>query len=203
MSMLAQTLKHKQQAMTLVEILIAMMLFSIIATMGYSGLSNVINLQTQQKRIQNEQEDLQRVLLIMARDFYQIVPRPIRDNNGSVKGSVTFDGNNNIIEFTRSGNSHPITFNRSQFLRVGYILEDDELYRLHWYHLDRTLDAVPQKNRLLRKVDSITYRFMDDKKTWGKSWTKKNAEQVPVAIEMVLAMENGTEYLHTFPLVQQ
>lgn len=192
----------KQHAMTLVEILISMVLFGIIAAIGYGGLSNLINLQNNQNRIQSEQEDLQRVLLIMARDFYQIVPRPIRNNTGSVIGSLFYDSNNNTIEFTRSGNSNPISFNRSQFLRVGYQLEEDTLYRLHWKHLDRILSSVAQKNPLVREVDSISYRFMDENKTWKRTWSNSNPEKIPTAIEMILTMQNGAEFLHTFPLIQ-
>jgi general secretion pathway protein J len=193
---------HSENAMTLIEILIAMILFSVIATMGYGGLSNIIDLQREQKRIQREQEDIQRVLLIISRDFYQIVPRPVRNNTGAVIASVHFDSNNNTIEFTRSGNSHPITFNRSQFLRVGYTLEDDQLYRLHWHHLDRVLSTIPEKNLLLRDIDSIKFRFMDKTKIWKKTWSPRNVNEIPNAIEMILTMQNEVEYLHTFPLVQ-
>lgn len=197
-----KVMQKSQQAMTLMEILIAMVIFGLLASMGYGGLSNVIDLQKQQNRIQNDQEDLQRVLLIMARDFYQIVPRPIRGNSGAFVASVSFDANSNAIEFTRSGNSHPITFNRSQFLRVGYRLEDDTLYRLHWHHLDRVLSAVEQKNPLLRQVQSIQYRFMNEKRSWSKRWSPKNINRIPAAIAMILTMDNNVQYVHTFPLVQ-
>lgn len=194
--------QSKKSGFTLLEILVALSIFSVIATMGYSGLNKILKLQERQEEIQQAQEDLQRALLIVSRDFYQMVPRPVRDNSGSFINAVSFDSNNNKIQFTRSGNTYPITFKQSSLQRIAYNLEDDKLYRTHWSMLDRPLSAFPSKYQLLENVTRMTLRFMSSGGTWSNFWNPASLTTMPKAIELTLEMKDKQIFLHTFPILK-
>ncbi len=201
--------KEESRGFTLIELLVAMVLFSWLAVMGYSGLSNIIKQQTVQQELQQRKEDLERSLLVMARDFYQIVPRTVRNNEGEVTAALAFDDNNNFIEFTRINSSIPFfseedaLFRQSRFSRIGYKLEGRKLYREHYYALDRSFAAVPSKTLMLDQVDSFDIRFLKSDNTWSKFWSiteKKDA--LPLAIEVKIKLEGGNEYTHLFPVIE-
>ncbi len=195
---------------TLVELLVAIGLFSILAAMGYGGLSNIIQFQKVQQEAQVQKEDIERALLVMARDFYQIVPRRVRDNTGKAEAALTFDSDNQHIEFSRVGSAIPYfadddaLFRRSRFSRVGYLLEGEIIYRLTYTALDRALSAVPRRTPMLRDVDEFKIRFLSDNQAWSSSWGAKTTDvtQLPRAIEVTVILTNTTEYTHLFPIIE-
>ena len=191
-----------QVAFTLVELLVAMAIFGILSAMGYGSLSNILSLQSRQQQVQQAQEDLQRALLILARDFYQIVPRPVRDNLGKPENAFRYDSNNNTVEFTKSGNFQPIKFRQSSLQRIGYSLEGDILYRQHWTALDRPVDATVSKYPILKSVSALNFRFLNAKKEWSKFWQPQGLTDLPFAIAVEIELTDGSTFLHTFPVLQ-
>ena len=198
-----------KKGFTLIELLIAMSLFSLLATMGYTGLSNIISFQTAQEQSKQRKEDVEQALLIMSRDFYTIYPRAIRNNEGRFEAALTFDDNSSIIEFTRIGSITPYfsedsaLFRRSRFLRVGYQLEGDEFYRLYYPTLDRTLGTEAIKTLLLKGVADFEVQFLVQgslKKFWSASI--RNIRELPEGVEVKLTLKDDTEYVHFFPVVQ-
>ena len=200
----------KSFGFTLIEFLVAVGIFSLIATMGYSGLSQVIKTQKAQTRAQLKIKDIERALLVMARDFYQIVPRSVRNNQGNLIATLVFDDNSNFIEFTKLNSAIPYfseeeaQFRRSRLTRVGYKLEGSDFYREHYNTLDRTLGTVPSKTLMLKDVLDFSVRFLNADRTWSKFWltSKTDLEQLPVAIEIKLTIHGGNEYTHLFPVLE-
>ena len=193
---------NQNRGFTLVEILVAVAIFSILAAMGYEGLSNILSLQSKLKQTQMAQQDLQRALLIMSRDFYQIVPRPVRNNSGEQVSALDYDSNSSIIEFTKSGNVHPINPKQSQLQRIGYALEGDTLYRQHWSSLDRPQSATVNRYAIMKGVNDLSFRFMSQTKEWSNFWEPRTLIDLPLAIEVTVSLEDEQSFLHTFPILQ-
>src|SRR5690242_2240764 len=94
-------LQNKNGGFTLLEILIALFIFTILSLMLASALHNVIGIQTATENNADRLRKLQIVLLIMSRDIEQTVNRPVMGVNG--KEEIAFRGTPLKFEFTHTG----------------------------------------------------------------------------------------------------
>ena len=68
---------------TLLELLIAVSVFAIMAVMAYGGLSNVISNSTSSEKSLERLHQVQLAMLKISRDFNQLSKRSIRDEYGN------------------------------------------------------------------------------------------------------------------------
>jgi general secretion pathway protein J len=181
-------------AFTLIEVLVAVAIFGILAAFAYGTLSRTVTsaevLTAQMDRL----EAVQRTMRFISEDFQQLAPRPVREQLGDVVGaalSTDFESDY-AIELTRGGWSNPAGLPRGTLQRVAYRLEEDRLIRYHWTVLDRTLSNEPLARQLLDGVETITFRFMRDNGEWTEAWPPEDRpgpmgfRQRPRAVEIVL-----------------
>ena len=83
------SLQAKQQGFTLLELMIASIIFAIMAVMAYGGLDNVISNSQSSKQSLQRLQQIQQSVSILNRDFGQIIPRPIRDEFGNPQPYLT------------------------------------------------------------------------------------------------------------------
>jgi general secretion pathway protein J len=69
---------------TLLELLVALAIFAVLATMAYAALNSVLTARKQVEAKSARLSALQTALMIMERDVEQAVPRGIRDEFGDV-----------------------------------------------------------------------------------------------------------------------
>lgn len=146
---------------TLVELLVAMVIFSIMAGGMYLVFNNFIRVKEVTDRDSARLAAMQRAFTFIQRDISFVVPRPVRDEYGSVDRSDAMISNGDEIEFTRGGwNSPPfLERKRSELQRVGYKLEEGKLIREYWYVLDRAQDSTSRKLELLEGVEELSFLF--------------------------------------------
>ncbi len=197
----------RQQGFTLLELMIASIIFAIMAVMAYGGLSNVIDNSQSSKQALQRLQKIQQSVSILNRDFRQIVPRAIRDEFGNPQPYLTAGNNiDNLVEFTRGGRVNPGGLLRSSLLRVAYQLDDETLVRLQWPHLDRSQEQQPRKTTLLDNIEQVTIRFLDDKGEWQEQWPPLNAisgaeaAAPPLAIEILLQLKDWGEIRRLYEL---
>ena len=180
-----------QEGFTLLELLVALTIFSLIAVMAYGGLQTVLNEQTRTEANAESLEALQKTYLVMQRDIEQAVPRPIRDEFGDEQGPLV---GTTLFQLTRGGWNNPVDQPRSTLQRVGYALEERQLIRYAWMVLDRAQDSEPVRQPLVDDIESMTVRYLDANGNWQDQWpplqTGQNAVTVapgfPLAMEMTL-----------------
>jgi general secretion pathway protein J len=193
------SLQAKQQGFTLLELMIASIIFAIMAVMAYGGLDNVISNSQSSKQSLQRLQQIQQSVSILNRDFGQIIPRPIRDEFGNPQPYLTAGNNiDNLVEFTRGGRVNPGGLLRSTLLRVAYQFDDETLVRLQWPQLDRTQEQEPKKTTLIDKVEKITIRFLDGEGEWQEQWPPLNTatgvtSPHPLAIEILLQLKDWGE----------
>jgi len=73
---------------TLLELLVALSIFGLLAAMSYSGLQAVLQQQSYTEQAAERLGALQKLYLIMQRDIEQIVARPVRDEFGDTQQPV-------------------------------------------------------------------------------------------------------------------
>ena len=153
---------------TLVELLVALAIFAVIAVMAYGGLSTVLQVHSHLEQQGTQLAHLQIAFTWLERDFEQIVNRPIRDEYGEKQPAI--QGNLQQLELTRAGWRNPAQQARSTLQRVAYHLEDNSLWRSYWQMLDRAQDSRPLEVKLLSNVTEFKLRYLDSHLQWHEQW---------------------------------
>jgi general secretion pathway protein J len=192
----------RSRGFTLLEILIALAIFALLAVMAYSGLSSVLRTREITDARADALNQLVMANRLLARDLEQVVPRPIRDEYGDTQppllGGSTIG---RIIELTRGGWRNPAGQLRSTLQRVAYRVDEESLIREYWVTLDRAQESEPLEQTLLDGVQSVTLRFLDDKQTWHTEWPPLGLNEadnagelnLPLATEVTLEIEGWGE----------
>lgn len=192
---------------TLLELLIALSIFAVIAALAYGGLSTVLQGDARLARQSEQLAQLQRAFLFLERDLQHFLPRPIRDEFGAVRPAL--QGTSSALEFSRAGWSNPLGQPRSQLQRVGYYLEQGALYRVYWRVLDRAQDSQPARVPLLEEVDGLAVRYLDAALAWHDEWPPQNLQNqgdkqstVLKALEISLRLAEWGSLARLFPVVE-
>ncbi len=181
-----------QQGFTLLELLIASIIFAIMALMAYGGLDNVIRNSQSSKQALLRLQQIQQTVSVLNRDLSQIIKRDIRDEFGNKQSYLSTVRNiDNIVEFTRGGRVNPANLLRSSLLRVAYRFDDEKFIRLQWPQLDRAPGMEPRKTVLLENVEEVKMRFLNKKAEWQNQWPPLNTganKPELLAIEITLTL---------------
>ena len=191
---------HKQSGLTLIELLIAMAIFSILAVLSYGGLATVLDssraIGTESQRLAT----IQRAFLRIGRDVEQATPRTIRDAFGDQQPALhnradSYEGLQTIIELTVAGRRVLPGETRSNLQRISYALRDGVLLRLSWPVLDRAQDTEAHESIILEGIDDLTLRYLNEEGVWLTEWAENNdsalaVQSLPRAIELNIKLEN-------------
>jgi len=185
---------------TLLELLVALAIFGLLATMSYSGLRVILE---QQSGIAVEAErlsELQKIYMLMQRDIEQAVDRPVRDEYGDEQPALV---GADTLQLTRGGWSNPAARTRSSLQRVGYVFEDDQLVRYAWAVLDRAQDSEPLRQPLTASIEQLQLRYLAANNEWRGQWpdTLQNADPAVPAQALPRAVEVTLEHAHYGQLV--
>jgi general secretion pathway protein J len=166
------------EGFTLLELLVALAIFSLIAVMAYGGLETVLKQQALTEENAESLAALQKTYLVMQRDIEQAVPRAIRDEFGDRQAPLL---GTTLFQLTRGGWNNPANQPRSTLQRVGYSLEDRQLIRYAWMVLDRAQDSAPTRQPLAADIESMQVRYLDDTGDWQEQWPPLQAGSNPLA----------------------
>lgn len=191
----------KDRAFTLIEVLVSLAIFAILATLAYGALSQTLASAEMLNGRMDRLQAIQRTMRLLSEDLQQLSPRPIRDELGDGIGPAldTDFQSGFALELTHGGWSNPIVLPRGTLQRSAYRIEEDELIRYHWMVLDRTLANEPVSVTLLDGVESILFRFLQANGDWTEQWPPSNRPGVlgirlrPRAVEIILTLVDEGE----------
>jgi general secretion pathway protein J len=181
------------------ELLVAMAIFAIVGTMALTGYTQVQKQAEYSEQRLARVREVQHAVQAITNDLEQIEPRPIRQPIGDARIAAVLAGDSieYPLEFTKAGWSNTAGLPRPTLQRVGYRIDQDGLWRDHWPVLDRTQATEPVREKLLTKVRTIKFRFMDPSRNWVDQWPQSNAvgtadgeRQRPAAVEFVIDLED-------------
>ena len=187
----------RSRGFTLIEVLVAMAVFAIMAALCYGSLNQTLLAAEILSERMDRLQALQRTIRMLTDDLQQLAPRPVRDSLGDTLRPALDTGFQSgfAMELTRGGWSNPATLPRGTLQRVGYRIEEDELVRYYWNSLDRTLSEQAIGVALLDGVEGIEFRFMVDNENYSNQWPPVNAPGAlgarmrPRAVEVTLRLE--------------
>lgn len=193
--------KHK--AFTLVEILIALSIFTVVVF----GALQVFNfIQTNSAKNEEKIARLREVQLAVRQiedDIRHLVPRERRNQYADKEPLLKSqsDSVTSYLEFTRANWRNPAKLPRSSLQHLKYELIDDTLVRHHWLYVDNAMDEQQLTRKMLTDIESLKFEFMqtDD---WKDEWAVNgdNSRTVPRAIKVTIKLPDFGEIYRIFPM---
>lgn len=191
--------KTSEAGFTLVELLVALAIFSLLSFAGVMLLRSGSDTQLAVKGRLEELSRGNRLYNNIEGDLAQALARPVRDPAGATIPAFVKDGGDvpgMLFGFVRAGWSNLDEAPRSGLQRVAYVFDKNALKRLSWPMLDgaEPTDAAV----LVDNVASVQTRFRDDRGEWRSDWTAVDADALPRAVELRVAVAGKPEHRMLF-----
>ena len=192
----------KHSGMTLLELVVAIAIFSVVATAGYGALAQGLAVQDKLREQRSFWQNLETAFNLIASDLEHALDRPSR--NGlqqglafSAPGAGRQPEPGCLLAFTRRVPAASFRAGAaSPFLRVAYSLQHGGLYRETWPHPDQPYGIDADGALLLSGVKAVRCRFLDPDARWTAQWPQAfspaPAQRVgpPKVVELTVALQD-------------
>ncbi len=195
---------------TLIEIMVAMAIFALIAVASTEVLRSVAASNELSEQRFEKLQQLQRAMLTIERDLLQAVPRPIRiegESNQSVMvgNEGLLDSETYGLAFVRAGWHNPqLMLPRSTLQAVAYRLQEGKLQRLYSNYVDNVSGYEPKQKVLLSDIEDFKLAFfltgggdINDEDSWEESY---QGNTIPSAISITIVSKDFGEIKRAFLL---
>ena len=199
--------RPKDQGMTLLEVLVALTIFTLMAGAGYTGLQQGLAIQDslQQKRQYWRRLDTVMGLLQQdldqARNLSQRIPlTSTQPFIGS--GEPDSGAQGELLVFTRGGHASFSDGVVSPYLRVAYRLREGVLYRVSWPRLNMPEGEQGTEAVLINNVSDIKLRFLDTSRQWSAYWPAVPdvlpSIRLPGAVQLTITLDDNQTFERVF-----
>ena len=179
--------KYCSNGFTLLEMVVAVAIFAVMASIAYSGLNHTIKTGNQVSESNQRLSELQFALSYFSRDWLQVSSRKVRNQYGDEESNIVIEDNS--ISFTRSGWSNLLQRKRSNLQRVQYLVLDSKLVRRHWLSLDQGIGEEPFDSVMLHNVKTLEINFVDSADKNIDSWPNEiiqDGSSSPIALKIAV-----------------
>lgn len=178
-----------QRGFTLIEFMIASMIFAVIGMAAFAMFSQVQQSDEMSLQHSRQLQQLQRALLVLERDFTQLVQRTVRVDEEApsarwlVAEKSLLESSAMGVTFRRIGWRNPgARLPRAEVQAVGYRLEAGRLERLASLYPDEAVGNEPRVTVLLHDIDDFELRFFYNRQ-WQNQWTGSG---LPQAVDVII-----------------
>lgn len=180
---------------TLLELLIALTIFAILATITSSSIYYAFNTRTRVTIQTDRLSTIQLAVSIMQQDTSQIINRAIRGNE--MRLFPVFVGRTQYMEFTRDGVTNPHSIEkRSTLKRVALTCLEGALVHRSWTSLD-PLDRNKYKDRILiNNLSDCHFNYLNHNLQSLPEWREgaltqgQKAETFPTALQVNMTLKD-------------
>ncbi len=193
---------------TLIEILSALLILSLLALMSYRGLGAVLDAR---EHTRYETEKWRRVTAFLARferDVQLAAPRPVRSTTATAtatgadtapawRGEATATEQARL-EFSRFAATEGVDTAR----RIAYRLnEKNEVELWLWPGLDVAPDTLPARYPVLAGVNTFELEYLNRALVWVNVWPSSPTDApVPQGVRLRVVLASGEEIVRIFAL---
>ncbi len=190
--------RARQAGFTLVEVMISLLIFGLLAVSAVALLSFSVRAQTATAARLDDIAAFTRFSSSLSADLAQALPRRTRGEAGEVQPAffgATGSGTAPMLRLVRGGWTNLDGAPRASVQKVDYVFIDGGIARASYPMLDgaRALPVTP----LLSHVRGVTFRYRFNG-AWSDHWDGNSAMPPPQAMEMRLVRDNGTEFRALF-----
>jgi general secretion pathway protein J len=195
---------RRARGFTLIEVLSALLILSLLALMSYRGLGAVLDAR---EHTRNETDKWRHVAAFFARferDVQLAAPRPVRSASSAAAGispawlgeaSATLQGR---LEFSRFAATEGVDITR----RIAYVLnEKNEVELWLWPGLDIAPDTLPVRYPVLAGVKTFELQYLNTGLLWVNVWPSTPADPpIPQAVRLRIVLASSEEIVRVFAL---
>lgn len=187
----------EEQGFTLVELIVALAIFGLLAAAGTSLLASGVSTQAGVGAALENVAGERRISALLQSDLQQAVARPTRDANGRIEPAFSGPAAGRLMSYVRGGWTNATDARRAELQRVELRLEGNRLIRAARPMLDGAGAATDMT--LAEDVASANVRLRDAKGQWGDGSLKtEDPAALPVAAELTLVRKNGVSIRRVF-----
>lgn len=195
---------RSSRGFTMLEMIVAIGIFAIIAAISYSALNNFLDARA---HINNENERLralQTMFVLLEQDLRYAVNRTVRNEFGDLEPAFIGSADQALAagEQLRLTTIRPAPGNAGlhQATRVAWRLIDGELHRVAWRVLDRDIDSVEFRRRLMEDIDVFEIRYFSfDGNTELRADNEWAGDAtLPAGVAVTVLPEGGAAYQRVF-----
>ncbi|MEO0368285.1 MAG: type II secretion system minor pseudopilin GspJ [Pseudomonadota bacterium] len=193
--------KGKQTGFTLIEIMIAVFIFAIIAAIIFPALIQFLDVRERILERQQKTAELQKLFLFLERDLRFASNRLGKDEYGDPAKSAIVINDDYLLDLTTlypdlqlQGAGVP--------RRVTWELDDDSLIRKQYPVMDPDGDTRFVQRTLLEDVEDIEIElsFIEEgRSSTTKRWSEET--KLPDLISIKVELEDDTEYERVFTML--
>ncbi|WP_374942802.1 type II secretion system minor pseudopilin GspJ [Sphingomonas sp.] len=183
----------REHGFTLVEVMVSLMIFGMIAAAGVAILSFSVRSQAATGAKLDDAAALGRTVSILSADLAQATNRPARDEGGTLRPAFTGDAA--TLALVRLGWSNVDAAPRSTAQKVAYRVESGTLERVAYPMVDgaQPLPAAAMLTRV--RQARLRYRFRG---AWSDRWDGAQGAPLPDATELTIVRTDGTTWRQMF-----
>ena len=185
---------------TLIEIMTALLVLSLLALMSYRGLGAVLDAR---EHVKQETDKWRRVAAFFARferDVELAAPRPVRTADGPAPAwlGAPAAATQARLEFSRFASTEGVDTAR----RIGYRLnEKREIELWLWPGLDVAPNTQPARYPVLAGVKTFDLQYLNPALVWVDAWpTSPTDLPIPRAVRLRIVLASDEELVRVFVL---
>lgn len=185
-------MRKPPRGFTLVEILVALFVFSILSLVMANGLHRLLHVQGEVNEQARQLRNLQWVVLRLTRDLSGAIDRPITLAHG--QEAASFVGRPNEFQLT--------CFNGEVQQRVEYHEDNHRLVRWVWPTLDQAEGASVAKRVIFTQLNDVHFEYLDKRGLYHQGWPlQADAPQsLPKAVRVTMQIPHWGRFVQTFPV---
>jgi general secretion pathway protein J len=191
---------NKHSGFTLIELMVAIMIFAIITVISYRTLSALIATKDGVETAQAKWGGISKTMNQMSVYCNRIIPLTVLDVDGSmmpaVLGKSKLTGNfDSQLEMTTSGFIGDLAYGSTPPKRIGFRYANGKLFLVIWPVLNRAPNTKPDLILLSNQIASFKIKYLYQDRQWYDTWPLNLSSYAitPLAIKMYIKMNSGEE----------
>lgn len=198
--MLPRADRNKEAGFTLVEMLVALFIFSLLSVSTMTVLNSSLRSKEAVRGHMSALQNTDMTRTLMKSDLHNLVLRPMRDAYGTEEFYLLSGGAQTLLEFTRVGRMNPEGLEtRGDLQRVSYVFEDGNLIRRSAGQVNPAPQTKTQERVLLSGLSGARVEFLIGRQSQPQIFiTKEPDTQRLSAMKLELTFENGDELSQYF-----
>jgi len=178
--------RSAEHGFTLVEVVVALFIFALLAAAGVSLLSFTVRAQSASARALEDVSGERRLSALLTSDLGQAVPRVSRDEAGRPRPAFEANEGKLLFAFVRGGAKPQhveIRLNRDSLVRVATPFVDG---------------AAPGKPQILETGVERARLRLRGKADWQDNWDSARTDAIPRALELTLTRRGAAPVTRMF-----
>ena len=193
---------------TLIEIMSALLVLSLLALMSYRGLGAVLDAREHTRAETDKWRRVSAFLARFERDVQLAAPRPVRSASATSTDTTTGTSpawrgdfvttDQARLEFSRFAATEGVDTAR----RIAYRLnEKDEVELWLWPGLDIAPDTLPARYPVLAGVKTFELQYLNPALVWVNVWPSSPTDPpIPQAVRLRIVLASSEEIVRVFAL---